>query len=128
MSDQEAWDFHEAVRATRKAKEAQIEAEKAREAAATDLAEKELAYRKALALEIVSKNAAGAAWTVSQDLARGEPHVAQLRYERDVAQGVLDAAEQRAWRHTADRKDALALIEWSRIVSPLGEQRERTAA
>jgi hypothetical protein len=124
----QAWDFFQAVEATRKAKEAQEDAETAREEAAEALATAELTYRKALAQEITRQHGDGTAWTVCQDMARGEDHVAQLRYERDVAHGVLAATEQRAWRHTADRKDALALIEWSRVVAPLGEQRERIPA
>lgn len=108
------FDFAEAVAAVRRASEAQREAEQARRDAATDLAERERAYRVALAKEIVRQHADGAAWTVAQDLARGEPQVADLRYARDVAAGVLDAAEQRAWRHTADRRDMAELVQWSR--------------
>lgn len=110
----EPFDFPAAVAATRRAAEAQRDAEHDRRQAAADLAEKERAYRIALAREIVSQHADGAAWTVAQDLARGERKVADLRYERDVAQGVLDAAEQRAWRHTADRRDMHEFIVWSK--------------
>lgn len=106
--------FVEAIAAARRAAEAQKDAEQARRDAARDLAEKERVYRKALATQIVQEHADGAAWTVAQDLARGNSRVADLRYERDVAQGVLDAAEQRAWRHTADRKDMGEFIRWSR--------------
>ena len=108
------FDFPEAVAATRRAAEAQKDAEQTRREAAAELAEKERAYRMALAKEIVHQHSEGAAWTVAQDLARGSKHVADLRYERDVARGVLDAAEQRAWRHTADRKDMHEFICWSR--------------
>ena len=108
------YDFAEAVAAARRAAEAQKAGEEAVRDAAADLAEKERLYRKALAREIVQQHADGAAWTVAQDLARGDEKVADLRYERDVAQGVMEAAQQRAWRHTADRKDVLELIAWSR--------------
>lgn len=123
---QHPYDFGEAITATRRAAEAQKAAEQDRRDSAKDLAEKEQTYRVALAKQIVAEHAAGAAWTVAQDLARGEKRVAQLRYERDVAKGVLDAAEQRAWRHTADRKDMTEFIQWSRIVAPLGQQQEPT--
>lgn len=118
------WDFNEAVTASREAGEAQASAEVAREQAAAEFAEKERLYREALAAEIVKTHADGAAWTVAQDLARGEKHVAQLRFDRDVAQGIKDAIEQQAWRRTADRKDVTELIQWSRVIAPLGEQPE----
>lgn len=110
------YDFPEAVAACRRAAEAQRQGEQAVRDAAADLAEKERAYRLALAKAITEVHADGAAWTVAQDLARGRKDVADLRYERDVAAGVMEAAQQRAWRHTADRKDVLELLQWSRLV------------
>lgn len=110
----EPFDFHTAVAATRRAAEAQKDAEQARRDAASDYAEKERIYRVALAKRILVVHSEGAAWTVAQDLARGDAQVANLRYERDVAKGVLDAAEQRAWRHTADRRDMHEFIQWSK--------------
>lgn len=128
MSNAEPFDFVQAVAATRRAAEAQRDAEQAMRDASTDLAAKEKAYRMELAKEIVRQHAEdGVAWSVTSDLARGNPHVAQLRYERDVAKGVLDAAEQRAWRHSADRRAMLELITWSRIVAPDGQHEERGA-
>lgn len=106
--------FGEAVAAARRGAQAQQAGEQAVRDAAADLAEKERGYRVALARKIVEVHAGGAAWTVAQDLARGDQGVADLRYHRDVAAGVLEAAQQRAWRHTADRKDVLEFIEWSR--------------
>jgi hypothetical protein len=110
------FDFAEAIAATRRAAEAQKDAEQARRDAATDHAEKERVYRRALAKRIVELHSEGVAWTVAQDVARGDDKVSDLRYERDVARGVLDAAEQRAWRHTADRKDMTEFLTWSRLV------------
>lgn len=107
--------FPDARAACRRAAEAQKAGEDAVRAAAVDLAEKERLYRMALAREIVQQHADGAAWTVAQDLARGTGQVADLRYERDVAAGVLEAAQQRAYRHTADRKDVQELVRWSRV-------------
>jgi multidrug efflux pump subunit AcrA (membrane-fusion protein) len=108
------FDFGQAVAAARRAAEAQKAGEQAVRESAADLAEKERLYRKALAQAIVQQHADGAAWTVAQDLARGVTTVADLRYERDVAKGVLDAAEQRAWRGTADRKDMHLFCDWSK--------------
>lgn len=110
----EPYDFAQAVAAARRAAESQKGGEQAVRDASADLAEKERLYRLALARKIVEVHAGGAAWTVAQDLARGDEQVATLRYERDVARGVLEAAQQRAWRHTADRKDVLEFIHWSK--------------
>ena len=55
----------------------------------------------------------GTAWTACGDLARGDENVARLRMERDVAEGVKEAAMQASWRRAADRKDIGRLIEWS---------------
>jgi hypothetical protein len=118
------FDFAEAMNATRRVSSAQAQAEQDRRDAAKNLAEMEQSYRIALAKRIVQAHADGVAWTVAQDIARGDEHVAHLRYERDVARGVLDAAEQRAWRHTADRKDMTEFVQWSRLVAPLGQQTE----
>ncbi len=118
------YDFAEAVAATRRAAESQKQAEQDRRDAAADLADKERAYRVSLAKRILETHAQGTAWTVAQDIARSDVAVANLRYERDVAKGILDAAEQRAWRHTADRRDMNEFIQWSRLVAPLGQTDE----
>ena len=120
----EAWSFPQGVAASRKAKEKQEESEQARRDASRDLAECEQAYRLALAQKIVTLTAEGAPATVAKDRARGDKEVAHLGYLRDVAKGVLDAEETRAWRHTADRKDVNEFIIWSRLVAPMGEQSE----
>lgn len=103
----------DAREACRIAASQQAGAETAITEATDDLAAKEQAYRVALALEIVAQHAAGRAWTVCPDLARGDAKVAQLRYERDVAKGVLDAAHQSAYRHGANRKDLGRFVDWS---------------
>ena len=130
MSNPQPYDFNEARDAIREASAAMKAAENNRRDASRDLAEKERAYRVALAQEIVRVHADGAAWTVAQDLARGEKRVADLRYERDVARGVLDAQETVSWRMTADRRDLSALVNWSQRVAPDGQwsPTERVAA
>lgn len=81
----------------------------------------EKAYRVALARRIVELRADGTPATVCLDLAKGDPQIADLRYRRDVAEGVKEAAKSATWRHTADRKDLTGLVEWSRRVAPDGQ-------
>jgi hypothetical protein len=76
-------------------------------------AEAERAYRMALAAEITRQRANGVAATIAADLARGDRHVAGLRYRRDVAEGLVEAAKQSGWRHQANRKDGHELLRWS---------------
>lgn len=121
------YSFAEARAKVDEASRAMKAAEQARRDASKALAEAERAYRVALARKIVEVHADGAAWTVAQDLARGDKAVADLRYYRDVAKGVLDAAETVSWRHAADRKDLAALIDWSKRVSPDGQYGEHFA-
>lgn len=109
------WDFPQAVTAARRAAEVQKAGEQAVRDAAKALADAETAYRVELAKEIVRQRNAGIAATVAQDMARGQERVADLRHARDIQEGVLKATEQRAWRHTADRRDTLEFITWSRI-------------
>jgi hypothetical protein len=89
-----------------------------------DAAAAERAYRVALAKRIVEIHAEGSAWTVCQDLARGDRSVADLRYRRDVAEGVKEAAQSSTWRHTADRRDLSKLVDWSMRVAPLGQMED----
>lgn len=119
------YDFQTARDTASKFQRAQLEGERALKDAAEKLAGAEQSYRKALAVKIVEVHDEGAAWTVAQDLARGDDRVAHLRYERDVAHGVYEATQTASWRHTANRKDCLELIVWSRTVAPDGQQQER---
>ena len=57
--------------------------------------------------------AEGVAWSAAADLARGDAHVAQLRFDRDVAAGVLAATEQAGFRLQADRRVLEQLVRWS---------------
>jgi hypothetical protein len=78
-----------------------------------DYALAERAYREALAKRILELRAEGMAVTACGDVARGDKHVADLKFKRDVADGVREAAAQTAWRASADRKAEQAFIEWS---------------
>ncbi len=112
MTDQ-PWDFARAREAAAAASRAQAAAEDFMREAHRDAALKEEAYRKRLAEEIVVVHHAGSAWTVAQDLARGHVEVARLRRERDIAEGVKEAAVQAAWRRAADRRDVGRFADWS---------------
>lgn len=112
MSDQ-PWDFATARTACRDASAAQANVEKDLREAYRSYGEAERNYRKALAIEIVKAHGDGVAWSTAPDLARGDDHVADLRFKRDVAEGVKDAMEHAAWRRNADRKDAQRFADWS---------------
>lgn len=107
----------EARAAAHRASELQRECEDAIRNAARELANKERAYRQALATKIVQLRAGSdgeqVAWSACADLARGDKAVADLKYARDVAEGVLDAARQQSFRRGADRKDVQTLLTWS---------------
>jgi hypothetical protein len=79
-----------------------------------DAANAERLYREQLALEITRQRSKGEASSTARDLARGQPQIAKLAYDRDVAEGMVDAAQQSIYRHTANRRDLLQFIEWSR--------------
>ena len=99
--------------AERAASTAQIVSEKLLRDSARDVAQAERAYRLALALAITRIHADGTAWSSTADLARGDLEVADLRYKRDVLQGVYEAAQKSAFRHGADRRALGRLIDWS---------------
>lgn len=108
------FDIAEAREAARLASARQAGAETAMREAYTALAEAERSYRVALAKERTRQHAEnGVAWTATDDVARGEKHVADLRYARDIAKGVAEAASSALWRHTADRRDVTQFIRWS---------------
>jgi hypothetical protein len=107
------WDFDQARAAARQASSTQRSAEDFIREAYKDFAVKEEAYRVALALRITELHAEGVAWSSTADLARGDKMVARLRRERDIAEGVKEAAAQAGWRASKDRDDVHAFIGWS---------------
>lgn len=107
------FDEQDARDAERLASSLQAGGEQALRDAFAAAAAAERAYRKALADAITRYHAAGSAWTACGDLARGDALVADLRYERDVAEGVKEAAIQSAWRLSADRRALGRLVDWS---------------
>ncbi len=73
----------------------------------------ERAYRMALAQKILELRAESIPVTICQDLAKGAEKIADLRFRRDIAEGVKDAASSAVWRHTADRRELEQLVDWS---------------
>lgn len=107
------WTIDQAKAACREASKRQEAAEQTVTNAAREYAQAEESYRIALAEEIVTVHGEGIAWTVAPDIARGRKHVAALRRERDIKEGVREALSQAVWRCTADRKDAQRFADWS---------------
>lgn len=106
--------IEDAREAAHKASEQQRGVEDAIRTASRQLAETERQYRLALTKKILHLHAQeGVAWTACDVIARGEENVAKLRYERDVARGILEAAQQQAFTYGADRRDLHRLIRWS---------------
>lgn len=115
------YDFGEAKRAIERASQNMKNAEQAVREAYRESAAAERAYRQALAEKILMLKAEGVAWTACQDVARGDKHVSDLRFKRDVTEGVREAAVSAQWRHTADRRELEQLVSWSMRVAPDGQ-------
>ena len=107
------WDFDQARAAARQASISQRSAEDFIRDAFKTFALAEESYRLALAQKIVELHAGGTAWSATADLARGDKQVAQLKRQRDIAEGVVEAAKQAGWRASKDRDDVAAFIGWS---------------
>lgn len=59
-----------------------------------DYAKKEYNYRTALSKELVRLRAEGQAVTHLADIAKGKEEIALLRFERDIAEGLVKSAEE----------------------------------
>lgn len=105
--------FSEATSRAASLSRQQQAAEEATRGAYAAYAEAERAYRVSLAKRITELRASGQAATLAADLARGDEQVASLRYRRDVAEGVVEAAKQSGWRLQANRRDGHEFIRWS---------------
>jgi hypothetical protein len=112
MSNQ-PYDFGQAQAASREAAANQRAAEQFAINSTKAYAEAERAYRKALADKILELRAEGMAITACGDVARGDRAVADLKFHRDIAEGVKDAAWQSGWRASGDRKAVQTFCEWS---------------
>lgn len=126
VANPEPYDYGGAKRAHARASRDMTAAADLRVQYAERFGDAERAYRMALSKEIVRQhNEEGLAWTVAADVARGVDSVANLRRDRDVAKGMLDAAEQLAWKSSADRRGVEQLVSWSMRVAPDGQTEER---
>ena len=103
----------EARQALHQASQRQLDAESAYRQAVEELAGADLAYNRAVARKMVELHAEGVAWTAAKPLALGDQAVSQLRYERDVKRGVVDAAESGRYRLQADRRSLEGIVNWS---------------
>lgn len=112
-----ALEIADARDAAYRASEKQREVEDRLRDASRDLAEAERQYRLKLSTRIVELHAGGDGYAITtcEGIAKGEKAVADLRYARDVAQGVFEAAQQEAFRRGADRKDVNQLLQWSQM-------------
>lgn len=120
------YDFAGAKRAAARWSRDMSAAAEWRASSAETAAAAEQAYRVALARRIVElHDQEGVAWTVAQDVARGDAKVAQLRHDRDVAEGVREAAELLGWKTSGDGRRLDRLIDWSMRVAPDGQTDER---
>ncbi len=113
MTATQPYDFGAASAADQAAHDRQRAAEQFIIDSARGYAEAERAYREALALKILALKAEGTAWTSCGDIARGDSAVSALKYKRDVADGVMEAARQAAWRASKDRDAEATRIQWS---------------
>ncbi len=59
-----------------------------------DLAQKEYTYRMALSKRLTELRAEGQPVTHLADIARGEPNIAELRLNRDIAKGLYDSSQE----------------------------------
>lgn len=59
-----------------------------------DLAQKEYLYRMALSKRLTELRADGQPVTHLADIARGEPNIAKLRLDRDIAKGLYDSLQE----------------------------------
>lgn len=119
----------EAITAMQRAAIAQKEgtrlARKQYEDAVDAYATAEKVYRIALAKRLLELRAEGTAATLSDDLARGDEHIAGLRYQRDIARGLMKSAEaakrDASEAHVRHRVEVDKIVDWSREVAPLGQ-------
>lgn len=76
-------------------------------------AEAEHAYRKAHAQKMVELRSDATPATLCQDLSKGSDRVSQLKYERDLAKGMIDVSRERLRQLDGERASLRQLLEWS---------------
>jgi hypothetical protein len=115
------YSFGEAKRAHARASREQAEAAQFRVRAGREFAAAEKAYRVGVRKRMVALAASGVAWTVCKDLAVGEEEVATLKFKRDVAHAVFEAARDVSLQRNADRRVVDQMTDWSMRVAPDGQ-------
>lgn len=108
------WSFDEAVQAHRAAELEQRRVESEVFDAYKNAARAQHLYSVALARRMLELKAQGMAVTACETVAKGDPRIALLREERDLAEGLKETAKVAGWRVNADRRDTEALIDWSK--------------
>ena len=80
-----------------------------------EYAKRERDYRVALSKRLLQRKAEGYAVTILSDVVRGEEDIAQLKYERDIAEGLRNSAEKGTdfYKLTARLMDAQTSREYS---------------
>jgi len=77
-------------------------------------AEAEHAYRVAYALKLVELRGDAVPVGLATELAKGEAKVAGLKFDRDLAKGMIDVARERLRQLDGERASLRQLLEWSR--------------
>lgn len=121
VKDVRPYDYAAAKRAIARGSRDQASAAQWRADTAKAYAEAEKAYRTELAKKILELKSQGVAVTACGDIARGDEHVANLKFKRDVQEGIREAAEGLQWQASANRRSLEQLVEWSRRVAPDGQ-------
>ena len=117
-------EIDDARRAGHRMSQLRQQAEKDYTAALIDKAETEATYRKALSEAFVRLRDAGVAGGAAEIQAKGD--VVQSSKERDIAEGMAKAAEQRLKSLAEDRATLHRLVEWSMRVQLASEQQQPT--
>lgn len=107
------WDFREAIAARDAAELEQRRIEGEIHEAYKNHARAQRVYAVALARHMLELKQAGMAITACEVVAKGDPRIAKLREERDIAEGLKETAKHAAWRANADRRDTTSLLDWS---------------
>ena len=82
-----------------------------------DAADAERNYRVALKQEVLKLKSEGMAATLSKDISRGTKHIADLKFERDVAHGICDSCKEaiRAIRGAMSGIQSLVSVEKAKM-------------
>jgi hypothetical protein len=77
-------------------------------------AEAEQVYRMAYATKLVELRGDAIPVGIATELAKGDEHVAKLKFDRDLAKGMIDVARERLRQLDGERASLRQLLEWSR--------------